>query len=391
MKTKSNLTNISIISVAALTLIALAIAIAGNRMGMAQQAPAAPGPQLAEARFKNIQALKGIPADQLIPAMQFISSSLGVECEYCHVRGAFDKDDKQKKKIARKMILMELAINKDNFQGHTVVTCNSCHRGAAEPMGIPIIAEVAPKPMPGGPNAAGTNPAAVPAGPTADQILDKYVQAVGGADAMQKITSRMEKGTLTGFGPGSIPVEIYAKAPDKRLSVTHTPRGESSTAYDGQVGWMSGFGPPREVTGGELENMKLDSDLNFAADMKKLFIQFRVRPAEKVGDRDAYLIFGLRRGLPPVKLYFDEQSGLLVREVQYVETPLGRNPTQTDFADYRDADGVKVPFRWTVARPLGRFTIQVDQIQQNVAIDDAKFAKPPAPPPPPAGQKPPAP
>jgi hypothetical protein len=382
----------TVISIAALTLVALAITVARNQFVLAQQAPAAPGPQMAEARFKNIQALKGIPADQVIPSMQFIANSLGVECEYCHVRGAFDKDDKEKKKTARKMIQMEFAINKDNFKGHTDVTCNTCHRGAAAPVAIPIIAELEPKPMPGGPNAAGTNPAAnVPAGPTADQILDKYLQAAGGADAMQKITSRIERATLTGFGPGSFPIEIYAKAPDKRLSVMHTPRGENTTAFDGHVGWTAGFGPPREVTGGELENMKLDADLHFATDVKQLFTQFRVRPSEKVGDRDAYLVFGLKQGQPPVKLYFDEQSGLLVRQVQYVESALGRNPTQIDFADYRDADGVKVPFRWTIARPLGRFTIQVDQIQQNVAIDDAKFAKPPAPPPPPAGQKPPAP
>ena len=237
------------------------------------------------------------------------------------------------------------------------------------------------------------NPAAVPVGPTADQILDKYIQAVGGADALQKITSRVEKGTLTGFGPGSFPVEIYAKAPNKRLSVMHTPRGESITAFDGQMGWLGNAGqPPREVAGGELENMKLDADFNLAADVKHVFTQFRARPPEKVGDRDAYLVFGLRQGRPPVRLYFDEQSGLLVRVVQYVETPLGRNPAQIDFADYRDADGVKVPFRWTLARPMGRFTIQVDQIQQNVAVDDAKFAKPSAPPPPPPpGQKPPAP
>ena len=379
----------TIISIAALSLLALAIVVARDRVGLAQQSTPTPGPQLAEARFKNIQALKGIPADQVIPTMNFISSSLGVECEYCHVRGAFDKDDKEKKKIARKMIRMEFAINKDNFNGHTAVTCNSCHRGAAEPVGIPIIAELEPKPMPGGPNGTGMNPAAnIPAGPTADQILDKYLQAMGGADATQKITSRVEKGTLTGFGPGGIPVEIYAKAPNKRLSVMHAPRGENITAFDGHVGWMTGFGPPREVTGGDLENMMLDADLHFATDVRQLFTQFRVRPPEKVGDRDAYLVFGLKQGQPPVKLYFDEQSGLLVREVQFVETPLGRNPTQIDFADYRDADGVQVPFRWTIARPVGRFTIQVDQIQQNVPIDDAKFTMPSAPPPPPAGQKP---
>ena len=75
------------------------------------------------------------------------------------------------------------------------------------------------------------------------------------------------------------------------------------------------------------------------------------------------------------ELFSDPDTGMLVRLVRYEETPLGRNPTQIDYADYRDSGGVKVPFRWTIARPGGRFTIQVDQTEQNVAIDDAKFAK----------------
>ncbi len=83
-----------------------------------------------------------------------------------------------------------------------------------------------------------------------------------------------------------------------------------------------------------------------------------------------------------MRLYFGRQSALLVRPVRYVDTPLGRNPTQIDYADYRGVGAIKVPFRWTLARPGARFTIQVDQIQQNVPIDDAKFTKPPVPVPP---------
>ena len=77
-----------------------------------------------------------------------------------------------------------------------------------------------------------------------------------------------------------------------------------------------------------------------------------------------------------MRLYFDKNSGLLVREVRYAETPLGRMPTQIDYADYRDSGGVKIPFRWTLARPNGRFTIQIAEVENNVPIDDARFAKP---------------
>jgi len=99
-----------------------------------------------------------------------------------------------------------------------------------------------------------------------------------------------------------------------------------------------------------------------------------------VGEQDAYVVVGQREGKPPLRLYFDEQSGLLLRLVRYGDTPLGLMPTQIDYADYREAGGVKVPFRWTLARPSGRFTIQVSEVKQNAPVEDAKFAKPPAPP-----------
>jgi hypothetical protein len=199
---------------------------------------------------------------------------------------------------------------------------------------------------------------------------------------MHKITSRIEKGTIK-FGEGSSDIEIYAKAPGKRLSVMHTPRGESLTGFDGLGGFTTGFGPPRDMAPGDADVAKIDASFYLPVEAKTIFTQFRVRPPEKVGDRDAYLVFGLRQGHPPVRLYFDKESGLLVRMMQYVETPLGRNPVQIDFADYRDADGIKIPFQWTLARPRGRFTIQVKDVQQNVPIDDAKFMKPAGPPPPP--------
>lgn len=332
----------------------------------------------AEEAYKNIQVLKGVPADQVIPAMQFMSASLGVECEHCHVEHAFDKDDKKPKQTARKMMQMMFAINKDNFDGHREVTCYSCHHGVADPVGTPLVANAETMPEPRG----ATNPeAAKPAAmPPADQIVDKYVQALGGAEALEKITSRVEKGKLTGFGNREFPIEVYAKAPDKRLSVMHMPNGESITAYDGRSGWL-GFshGPPHPMSPPEANSAKMDADFHFALRLKQNFSQLRVEHPEKIGEEETYLVNGVNPGQPPVRMYFSQQSGLLVRLVRYVETPLGRNPTQIDYADYRDVDSIKVPFRWTLARPGGRFTIQVDQCQQNVTIDDAKFAMPPAP------------
>ncbi len=354
------------------------------------QPPQAPSgqmaPKKAEEQFKNIKVLKGMPAEQLFPTMQFISASLGVECEFCHVQNAFEKDDKKPKETARKMMEMMFAINKDNFEGHRAVTCNSCHRGSSHPAAIPaVMTEASKEPMVPAHDhegEAGEKDAKEASGPTGDQLLDKYVQAVGGAAAIDKVTSRVMKGSID-VGGKSLPIDIYSTDPDKRISFTHMPEGDSVTAFNGHEGWLGAPGRPiREMHGPDLDGAAIDADLHLATHLKGMFTGTRLRGTEKVGDQEAYVLIGEREGKPPIILYFDKQSGLLIRLVRYGDTALGLLPTQIDYADYRDANGVKAPYRWTLARPGGRFTIQVSDMKQNVAIDDAKFVKPATPPPP---------
>ena len=346
------------------------------RPGYAQEQTKQSGPSAskpAEEVFKNIKVLKGIPSDQLLPSMQFITAALGVQCQFCHVDGHFDQDDKPPKEAARHMMQMMFAINKDNFRGHREVTCNTCHRGSVHPMSVPEITEAAMT-MP-----RSEAPQATSSGPSADQILAKYVTALGGAGAIGKVASRVQTGTAT-FGGHDTPIEIYTKAPEKRVSIMKMGNAESITVYDGTNGWMSSTGRPvREMNAADLEASKMDADLHFATGVKAEFSDWRVLPDEKVGDHEAQVIRGRMADKPPLKLYFDEQSGLLVRLVRYAETPLGNNPTQIDYFDYRDVDGVKVPFKWTVSRPGNSFTIQIAKTEQNVHVDDAKFAKPSSP------------
>ncbi len=329
----------------------------------------------AEQVFKNIQVLKGVPGEQILPTMQFIANSLGVECQFCHVQGAFDKDDKKEKQTARRMMEMQMAINRDNFKGEREVTCFSCHRGAQNPVGVPVIAEGEPKrPEPEKAEAA------APPLSSADDILNKYVQAVGGAAGLEKVTSRVEKGTIS-FGGRQFPVEVLAKAPNKRISIVHMQNGDNITAYDGHNGWLGNPGPrpPRDMSSAENEAIAFDANFYLPLELKKMFAQFRVRPADKIGGHDVVQVIGVNQGKPPLRLFFDKDSGLLVRSIRYTDTPLGRNPTQIDYADYRSDAGVKIPYEWTVARPLGRFTIQVNEVKQNVPVDDAKFEKPATP------------
>jgi photosynthetic reaction center cytochrome c subunit len=328
----------------------------------------------AEQVYKNIEVLKGVPADQIIPAMQFISTSLGVECTFCHVEGHLEKDDKKPKQVARDMMQMMFALNKNNFEGHREVTCYSCHRGAPNPLTVPVVGGESRTAAAASESAAPKLPENLP---TVSQLIENYVRAVGGSAAIEKITARVEKGSATFHGQ-SQSVEIFTQSPDKLSVVRRMSDGGSFvTTFDGEEGWSSAPGrPPREMHEADIVAARMDADLQFPLHIQQLFPELRPEYPEKIADRDAYLILAIRAGQPPVRLYFDEQSGLLVRVIRYAETPLGRNPTQIDYADYRDVDGVQVPFRVTTSQPGNTSTIQFDQVHQNVPIDAAQFAKP---------------
>jgi hypothetical protein len=328
----------------------------------------------AEQVYKNIVELKGTPADQLMPAMQFMSAALGVTCENCHVAGKFDADDKRAKKTAREMIALTMSINKTAFHGQLQVSCYSCHRGSERPVALPPVMETdtAMLAEPKTPTAPGPRPTP----PSADTILEKYVAALGGTDNIRKVTSRIGKGVIS-VGGKETPVEVYTKALNFRLTVTHGANGDSYTAFDGTAGWMGNTGrPARTMTAAESMASGLDSEFYLSLRMKEIFPQMRPGRPDKIGDMDVVSLTATRPGQPPVRFFFDAKTGLLARMVRYADTPVGRMPTQIDYSDYREIDGVKTPCRWTLSRPNGRFTIQLNDVKQNVAIEDTKFAKP---------------
>jgi len=326
----------------------------------------------AEQQFKNIQVLKDVPADQLIPTMQFISASLGVECDFCHVDHEMQKDDKKEKQTARKMIAMELAINKSHFKNEIDVTCYTCHRGSTHPVGTPILGAEAPKPAMVAHEEASEEHSNLP---SAEQILQQHLTAVGGADALMKIKSRVQKGTIDVAGT-KFPIEVYSEAPDKRVSISRFQSGSSITGFNGQVGWLTIPNGVHRMTGPEREAARIDAQLYLPVHLKDMYQQFRVRPGEEIGGHATYMLMAKQTDRPTLRLYFDQQSGLLLRQLRLTETPLGQNPTQIDYADYRETDGVKIPYRWTLTRPNGSFTITVEQVQDNVPIDQKLFEAP---------------
>jgi photosynthetic reaction center cytochrome c subunit len=330
-----------------------------------------PAPKPAAQQYKNIQALKDTPADQLIPTMQFISGALGADCEFCHVEHAMDKDDKKEKQTARKMIEMELAINKSHFNGEIEVTCYTCHRGSPHPVGVPTLTVNAEK-MPVHEH---HEISAQESLPSADQILDKYLAAIGGADALHKIKTRVQKGTVD-TGGEQYPIEIYSEAPEKRLSISHPSFGESVTAFNGQSGWLTTPRGVHPMNPSERQSARIDAQIYLPIRIHELYQEFKVLPGESIDGRATFLVTAKGAFTPPLRLFFDQQTGLLLRMIRYAETPLGRNPLELDYADYRDTSGVKIPYQWTLTRTNGSFTIRINSVQQNVPIEEKLFVMP---------------
>jgi hypothetical protein len=330
----------------------------------------------AQPKFKNLQVLKDVPPDQLIPAMQFITASLGVECEFCHVRDAFDKDDKQSKQTARRMMQMMFDLNANQFHNERAVTCYTCHRGSSKPVSIPMVDSTAPY-ISEARLTADPTPDGRADLPSAGDVIEKYIRAVGGTAAIQNVSSRVESGTVSfGVGP-ALPIEIFSKSPSRQAMIVHFPAGDSSTVFDNQNGWSRApSGPVRDMPHADIEGAKLDADLQFAINLKKTFQELKAIRTEKISEHDTILLFATNSSGPPLELYFDRQTGLLLRQLRFGSSPLGLNPTQIDYADYKTVDGVQVPLHLVITRPNRTLNIHLLQVTQNVPVDDAKFARP---------------
>ena len=352
---------------------------------------AAPAKQLmSEQAFKNVTVLKGIPVDEFMDTMGFISASTNYNCIDCHAEPRVEGDwsayaeETPRKAIARRMILMVQAINKTNFGGARVVTCYTCHRNIqGAPKITPSLAEQYGAPPRLDPNEVEITRQA-PGAPSADQIFDKYLQAVGGAEKAAALTSIVFKGTYEGYAEPKAPVDIYVKAPNKRTMIVHTDGGDRTTTCDGSNGWMAAPAadkpfPVIRYTGGDLDAVRLDAVLSFPAGIKQAITKPLVG-SSSIDDKDVVVVQGTANGgRSSIKLYFDKQSGLLVRQVRYADTIIGRVPIQVDYSDYRDAAGagVKLPFHVITTWTDGRSDVLLTSAETNVAIDAAKFNQPP--------------
>jgi len=358
-----------------------AIAVSLGSVLMLGQAGQTPRPQMAEEVFKNVQILKGIPVDEFMDTMGMFAASLSYNCVDCHTLqsvGTWDHfaDDTPKKQTTRKMMLMVNAINKDNFSGVRSVTCYTCHRGDLRPKIVPNLAAQYAAYM-DDPNEPILLPANTP--PSVDQVFNKYIQAVGGAQRLAALTSFTGKGTFIGFETEQtkVPVDVYAKAPNQRAMVVHTVLGDSTRIYDGRQAWIASPDRPlglMTMTGGNLEGARIEAAVSFPGQLRQAFNQWRVG-ATSIDDKEVQVLQGTNPRQPPVYFYFD-QTGLLIRILRYVDTAVGRVPTQVDYSDYRDVAGVKLPFKWIVTWTDGQATTELTEVRPNVTIEATRFARP---------------
>jgi photosynthetic reaction center cytochrome c subunit len=345
-------------------------------------------PLMADDVFKNIQVLKGLTLDEFMGTMGFISASLAMNCSDCHnpTDAASYAIDTPRKIRARTMIVMVDTLNKNNFGGRRVVTCYSCHRGADRPKITPSLVEQYSPPSADDPNEAEIPATPRPNALSADQVFDRYVQALGGAQSLAALNSFVAHGTYSGFETlgENVPIDIYAKAPNQRTLVIHLGSGgaDVSRVVDGRNAWNTSAGtlmpiPVVPLTSGELEGAKIEATLSFPAQIKGLFKEWRTGfPATAIDGKSDDVVQGTQADMTPVKLYFDRQSGLLLRMVRYTNTRLGFNPAQIDYEDYRAVSGVKMSFKWTTTWTDGRSIIQLSDLQANAPVDASRFAKP---------------
>ena len=345
---------------------------------------------MSEQAFKNVTVLKGIPVDEFMDTMGFIAASTNYNCTDCHVEPKVEGDwsvyaeETPRKAMTRRMILMVESINKTNFGGARVVTCYTCHRNVqGAPKITPSLSEQYGEPPTPDPNEVEVARQA-PGTPSADQIFDKYLQAAGGAQKAAAISSIVFKGTYQGYAEPKAPVAIYVKAPNQRTMIVHTDGGDRTTTFDGSNGWMAA--PPADkpfpvirYTNGDLDSVRLDAVLSFPAGIKQAITK-PLAGLSSIGDKDVVVVQGTASGgRSSIKLYFDKQSGLLVRQVRYADTIIGRVPIQVDYSDYRDvaSAGVKLPFHVITTWTDGRSDVLLTSVETNVAIDAAKFNQPP--------------
>lgn len=226
---------------------------------------------------------------------------------------------------------------------------------------------------------AGAAPAQEAAPPTVDQILENVVGAVGGKEALEKVSSSVSKGTfeLPSMGASGT-LTVYAKAPNQRLVVISIDGfGDIFQGFDGTTGWSINPQGSTEMTGQMLEDAKRDSAFHGELRIRELYPKIELKGKEKVGDREAWVLAMTPEKGNPVKTYYDAETYLMLKSTGVRVTDQGEAEVTTEMEDWRTVEGgIKAPFVIKQKLPIGDLIMKMSEVKTNVEIDDKKFSKP---------------
>jgi hypothetical protein len=378
--------NVAVAGLAGLWLSGLALV--GQAAAQGQAVASTTGKKAGEA-FKNVttSTLKELSVDDFVASMGLITANLGLDCADCHPNAGTDKADfvidTPRKVTTRRMVEMVAGINRTNFAGVQRVTCWTCHHGRITPA-----TTVSLDAWYDAPNIELDDTVRQESGlPTPDQVLDKYIQALGGAQRLASLTSFVATGNALGYGDlgGNAEFTMFAKMPNQRATLItykdHPERPASSWSFDGRTGWIKtprGLLAEYELIGSELDGARLEAQMSFPGQIKQALNNWRGAATRSIGDRDFVAVQGSGPRGFLATFYFDPKSGLLSRMVRYGPSPIGRIPTQVDYSDYRDVAGIQFPFEIKFTWLDGRYTAKLNEVKTNVAIDATKFGRPSA-------------
>lgn len=359
----------------------VAVALAALPLFAQAPPPAAPpagGPPPAP---KNLKVLTGLSREELIRTMQLMSTSIGARCDFCHVEKDgeldFPNDAKEEKDTAREMIQMTQLINKTTFEGRPAVSCYTCHQGSPHPTSIlplpakmpPVTRPEAPAPAPG--TATAPAPDAKPSTPTAEAVISAYLKS------MPSRSTRVMRGNAV-TQRGTTPVEILQSG-NRMLVTVKAPQGETQQFSDGKSGWVRDAKGTHAMSAAELARF---NDATRALALPRLDPKAEgLRPntrMEKVGDRELIRVDRKVSDDLYERYYFDPATNALVRSMRIISTPVGRTPQQVDYTDYRDVNGVRVPFsvRTSSADVRNDVERKFDVVEYPEKVDESRFVMP---------------
>lgn len=324
-------------------------------------------------KFKNIKVLGDMPADQMGKVMNIMNESLGVNCDFCHIGDDFEKDGKKEKEDARKMVQMTFAINKDYFQGKQEVSCSTCHNGRPHPLSVPNL-------NPG--ESVERRQKQPEKHPTVDDILRRYQESIGvgsprvAKGAQPKITSRYIKAVRIEPDGTQEKEEIWQKPGKLVIGTFYPPSYTVTEGFDGTTAWKTSNTDLINLKEDEVEQIRRTSELFAATDLKTVYPKLEFGALEKIRGREVYMLRAVSKTGMRERLFFDVQSGLLVRRTASSPTILGAFIYQVDYNDYKDFGGVKLPVTTRVAMPGISFTRKILKVKTIAGVDDTKFAAP---------------